>query len=163
MASVELLRRFPLFAGQNNYMLEEIALISDEVQFKKGEWLFHEKDEATRFYVILEGSFALSMYLFVRGEGTHFQAASSLEKGELVGWSALVKPYSYTLGAQAEEDSRVLEIQAEPLRELLDDNPENGYFLMKKIAEVMSERLDYMYIQLSSLAVETITRPTGVK
>ena len=159
MISVELLRRFPLFAGQSFYMLEEIASISEEVEAKKGEWLFRENEEASKFYVILEGKIGLSLYLFVGGEGQHLQAISSLGKGELVGWSSLVKPNVYTLNGQVEEDSRLLVIQAEPLRELLDDNPECGYHLTKRVAEVISERLVYAYIQLLSLADHSSMKP----
>ena len=46
MVSTELLRRYPLFAGQSHYMLEEIAMLSSEVTKAEGEWLFHENEDA---------------------------------------------------------------------------------------------------------------------
>lgn len=155
MVTVELLRRYPLFARQSYYMLDEIAMISEEVEVKKGEWLFHEDEEATKFYLILEGKVALTMYLFIKGEGQQLQTTSPLEKAEIVGWSALVKPYKYTMGAIAEENSRILAIDAKSLRELMDDNPEYGYHLIKNVAEVISERLTYKCIQLLSLVPDT--------
>ncbi len=155
MVSPELLRRFPLFAGQSPYMLKEIAMISEEVELEAGQWLFQEKDEAKKLCLVLEGGIALTMYLYLNGKGQHVSMTSPMRKGEVVGWSALVKPYIYTLGAQAIEKSKVIVIDGPALVTLLDDNPEYGYLLIKKIAEVISERLVYQYIQWLSLVVDS--------
>lgn len=155
MVTVELLRCYPLFAGMSHYMLDEIAMISDKIQVAKGEWIFDENDEATKFYLILEGKVALSMYLFVRGEGQYLQTTSPLGKGEMFGWSALVKPHQYKMGAIVEEDCLLLTMDAKPMRELLDDNPEYGYFLIKNIAEVISERFEHKCIQLLSMVLDS--------
>jgi CRP-like cAMP-binding protein len=151
MVSTETLRRFPLFAHQSDYMLKEIAMISEEVDLEADQWLFHEKAPATKLCVVLEGGIALTMYLYLNGRGQNVSMTSPLGKGELLGWSALVKPHIYTLGAQAVKKSRVICIDAAPLSALLDDNPEYGYYMLHQIAEVMADRLVYKYIQLLSI------------
>lgn len=159
MVSPELLRQFPLFADQSFYMLEEIAILSKEVNVEKGDWLFREEEEASKFYLILDGKIELTIYLFLNGDGQHLKATSPFGRGEILGWSSIVKPYRYTLGARAKIKSRLLEIEAEQFRVLLDDNPEYGYSLMKKITEVISERLEFKYIQLLSLLLDSEGNP----
>jgi CRP-like cAMP-binding protein len=155
MISPERLRFYPLFAGQSYYMLKEIARISNEVIKEEGDWLFQEGDEASKFYIVVEGGISLTMYLHLNGKGQHIATTSPIEQSELIGWSSLVKPHGYVFGAKAAKKSRLLEIDAEPLRELLDDNPVFGYYLMKNITEVIGERLEFKCIQLLSMVVDT--------
>jgi len=153
MISTETLRFFPLFAHQNDYMLKEIAMLSNERELEAGEWLFMQDDPALWLYVILEGAISLTLSLTRNGRKHDLAKMASLKRGEVLGWSSLVSPYTYSLGAQAVEPSRLIEINAGGLRELLDDNPYFGYFFMKNIAEVIGERLHYKCIQLLSLKV----------
>lgn len=159
MVSTELLRRYPLFAGQNNYMLEEIAMLSNEVVKAEGEWIFHENEEATRLYLVLDGAVALTVFVYFNGQQQHL-TSHSLDKNEIVGWSAIVPPHQYKIGARAIKDSRLLEINAVPLRQLLDDNPESGYHFLRQIAEVISERFMLVNIQILSLMADKETHPT---
>lgn len=159
MVSTELLRRYPLFARQSHYMLKEIALLSDEVELGAGEWLFQEGEEATKLFLVLDGSMSLTLYLYLNGLGQHVEATSPLRQGEILGWSALIKPHVYTLGAQAQETTRLLAIDAAPLRELLDDNPGFGYFFLKNVAEVLGDRLTGKCVQLLSIVLDSSGKP----
>jgi CRP-like cAMP-binding protein len=154
MVSTELLRRYPLFAGQNNYMLDEIAMLSNEITKAEGEWLFYENEEATKLYLVLDGAVALTLFVYLNGEQQHLASSHSLGRNEIVGWSSIVTPHQYKLGAKAVKDSRLLEIDALPLRQLLDDNPEYGYLFLRQIAEVVSERFMLVNIQIMSLMAD---------
>jgi len=162
MISPEVLRRFPLFAGQSFYMLDEIAMISNEVSVSEGDWLFHEEEDADNFYLIIEGEVSLTLFLYYKGSSKHLKTTSPLTKGELFGWSSLVPPHHYKMGAVAEKDSTVLVINGKALRQLFDDNPEFGYPFMKNIAEEISDRLEYKIIQVLSMVLEpTESGPEG--
>lgn len=154
MVSTELLRRYPLFAGQSNYMLDEIAMLSSEITKAEGEWLFHENEDATKLYLVLDGAVALTLFVYLNGEQKHLATSHSLGKNEIVGWSSIVTPHQYKLGAKAVKESRLLEIDALPLRQLLDDNPEYGYLFLRQIAEVVSERFMLVNIQIMSLMAD---------
>jgi len=154
MVSTELLRRYPLFAGQSHYMLEEIAMLSSEVIKTAGEWLFHENEEATRLYLVLDGAVALTLFVHLEGETQHLSTSHSLGKNEIVGWSSIVTPHQYKLGARVVKEAQLLEIEAVPLRQLLDDNPEYGYHFLRQIAEVVSERFMQVNIQILSLMAD---------
>jgi len=159
MVSTELLRRYPLFAGQSHYMLEEIAMLSNEVTKTEGEWLFRENEEANRLYLVLDGAVALTLFVSLNGEQQHLATSHSLGKNEIVGWSSIVTPHQYKLGARAVKDSHLLEIDAPPLRQLLDDNPEYGYHFLRQVAEVVSERFMLVNIQIMSLMVDKEKNP----
>ena len=159
MVSTELLRRYSLFAGQNNYMLEEIAMLSSKITKTKGDWLFHEDEEATKLYLVLEGAVALTLYVYLNGSGQHLSSSHSIGKGEIIGWSSIVSPHQYKVGAMAVKTSHLLEIDAPPLRQLLDDNPEYGYHFLRQIAEVVSERYMLMNIQILSLMTDKQIKP----
>ena len=136
MVSTELLRRYPLFAGQNHYMLEEIAMLSSEVTKTEGEWLFHENEEANKLYLVLDGAVALTLFVYLNGEQQHLASSHSLGKNEIVGWSSIVTPH-----------------------QLLDDNPEYGYHFLRQIAEVVSERFMLVNIQIMSLMADKENDP----
>jgi len=76
-----------------------------------------------------------------------------LRDGEVVGWSALVAPYVYNLGAQAAEKTHLIAFDCVALRQLLDDNPVYGYCFMKELTEVIGQRLISKCTQLMSLLV----------
>lgn len=159
MVSTELLRRYSLFAGQNNYMLDEIAMLSSETTKAEGEWLFQENEEASKLYLVLDGAVALTLFVYLNGEQKHLATSHSLGKNEIVGWSSIVTPHQYKLGAKAVKESRLLEIDALPLRQLLDDNPEYGYLFLRQIAEVVSERFMLVNIQIMSLMADKEDNP----
>ena len=159
MVSSELLRRYPLFAGQSHYMLEEIAMISDEITKKEDDWLFQEQEVANKMYLVLDGAVALTIFVHLHGSGQHLSSSHSLGKGEIIGWSAVVPPHQYKVGCIAVKDSHLLEIDAIPLRQLLDDNPEFGYHFMQQVSEVVSERFMQMNIQILSLIADKQLNP----
>ena len=161
MVSTELLRRYPLFAGQNNYMLDEIAMLSSEIVKAEGEWLFHENEDATKLYLVLDGAVALTLFVYLNGEQQHLATSHSLGRNEIVGWSSIVTPHQYKLGAKVIKESRLLEVDALPLRQLLDDNPEYGYHFLRQIAEVVSERFMLVNIQILSLMADKEKNPAA--
>jgi CRP-like cAMP-binding protein len=135
-------------------MLKEIAMLSNKKKVKKDAWLFMQDDPALWLYIILEGAMSLSLIVQRNGHGEHIERLGLLGRGEILGWSSIVKPYLYSLGALAEQDTELIEIKAGGFRELLEDNPYFGYNFMKNIAEVVSERLKFKCIQLLSMHVE---------
>ena len=152
MISLEILRYYPIFAGQNAEILKQIAMLADEQEIREGGRLFFEGEIANTLCLIQEGAVSLTMNLGEYGE-RRIEKLDPLGKGEVVGWSALIEPHEYTMGAMAEEQTRYVAFDGQALRELLDDNPEAGYYLYKKLAEVMGHRLVSKCTQIMSLMI----------
>lgn len=154
MISQELLKWYPLFAGLSPYLAKEIALISNEIEVKEGEWLFYEEAESDKFYIVIEGSISLTTNIYLNGQSRNLEVVDPIGPGEIVGWSSLVEPHIYTLGGRAKEDSRLIEINVPPFRDLLEDNPEFGYKIMKNISKIIRERMNNTCIQLLSITLD---------
>jgi CRP-like cAMP-binding protein len=108
---------------------------------------------------VLDGAVVLTLFVHLEGEPQHLSTSHSLGKNEIVGWSSIVTPHQYKLGARAVKETHLLEINAIPLRQLLDDNPEYGYHFLRQIAEVVSERFMQVNIQILSLMADKENDP----
>ncbi|MGD8457234.1 MAG: cyclic nucleotide-binding domain-containing protein [Anaerolineales bacterium] len=155
MISKRMLKWYPLFSNLSDYMLEEIALISTEIELNEGDWLFCEEAEADKFYIVIEGEVSLTTQIYIDDQVKHLEAAEPLCAGDFLGWSSVVKPHRYTLGGKARKKCKLIEIDAGSFRELLDDNPEYGYHIIKNISEVIGERLIGKCIQFLSVILDS--------
>lgn len=154
MISTRKLKWYPQFSGLSDYMLEEISLISNEIEVEEGDWLFYEEEGADKFYIVVEGEISLTTQIYIKNGVKHLEATEAIVKGEMLGWSSLIKPHQYTMGGKARVNSKLIEIDAKPFRELLDDNPEDGYHIIKNVAEVIGERLVGKCIQFLSMVLD---------
>ncbi len=148
MTSPETLRRYLLFDGQENGILGQIAKLGVEHSIEAGDWLFYQDDYAHSIYLIEAGKVALIKNMDPQGKRQ--VTVGAMGKDEIIGWSSLVAPYDYTVGAQVTQKAKVVVLDGRALRKLLDDNPEAGYHLMKKLTEMIGERLTSTYPQLNS-------------
>lgn len=155
MISIELLRMSPYFGGLSYYLLTEIAMLSKLVEIAEGEWLFYEGDEAENLFVILEGTICLTINIFLNKKARDIEVCTPAKAKDLLGWFAVVRPYKYVFGGKAIEKSKLIAVESEPLRMLLDDNPEEGCEIFKNISELIGERLIQSHIQCLSLALES--------
>jgi len=139
MISTEKLSQFSLFNGLPESLLKEIAAISNEVTANKGEFIFREGEKADKLHFLLHGSVALRVKLTSRPESVTVSFVSSPYQS--FGWSGVVAPNHYTSSAECDEDSNLLIIPAGPFMDLLEQNPEHGFTVMKRIAEIIADRL----------------------
>ena len=152
MSSPELLRRYPLFAGQDDEMLKKIAMLANKEEKDAEKWIFFEGEVAKTMYLILDGAVSLTMNMGEIGD-KRLEKLTPIKEGELVGWSALIPPHTYNLGAQAAEKTHLIAFDGVAMRKLLDDNPVYGYYFMKNIAGVIGQRLVSKCAQLMSILV----------
>jgi CRP/FNR family cyclic AMP-dependent transcriptional regulator len=150
MVSPETLRFSPLFVRQDAGMLAKIAMLAEEKEVEAGYQLFFEGEVARSLYLILGGSVALTMNVGEKGD-QRVERLEPIGKGQVAGWSSIVKPHIYKLGAYADEASHLIKFDADGLRALLDENPSYGYYFMQKLAEVIGERLLSKCVQIMSM------------
>jgi CRP-like cAMP-binding protein len=150
MISPEALRFYPLFAHQNADILAQIAMLATEKEVEAGYQLFFEGEVAKTLYLVLDGSVVLTMNMGKKGD-QKVEELEPLTKGEVAGWSSIVKPHIYKMGAYTGQKSHLVAFDGEKLRALFDDNPNFGYYFMQKLAEVIGERLISKCVQIMSL------------
>jgi CRP-like cAMP-binding protein len=139
MITTDALSRFDLFNGLSESLLTEIAVLSEEVSVKQGEFIFREGEKADKLHFLLNGSVALRVKLTSRPESVTVSFVSMPYQS--FGWSGIVAPNHYTSSAECDEDSNLLIIPAVPFMKLLEANPESGFKVMQRIAETIADRL----------------------
>jgi CRP-like cAMP-binding protein len=139
MISTDTLSQFNLFNELPDSILKEIAAIAREVPVKQGEFIFREGEKADKLHFLLHGSVALRVKLTSRPESVTVSFISTPYQS--FGWSGVVAPHHYTSSAECEEDSNLLIIPAQPFIDILEQNPEYGFTVMKRIAEIIADRL----------------------
>ena len=116
---------------------QRLMALAREVSFPAGTRLFEEGGRADRFWIIRTGTVDLDM----RVPGRRPAVIESLGHNELVGWSWLLTPHVWHLGAEAASPLRAYEFDAEEVRELCEEDPEFGRAVARWVGEVVAHRL----------------------
>ena len=149
MSTAYSLRRYPFFTNLEDNYLEKIYKLGKVKDLDNDEWLFKQEDPAKNIYLITEGKIALAIMF----RDHNHDRLNPYMRGEVIGWSALVKPHVYTMGAVAEAPSKVLSFDGKSMLTLMEENKEQGFILPRNLTETISERLINRNIQLMSLRV----------
>ena len=108
MISPERLRAYPYFAGANEESLRELAMASEELTFQEGQVLFREDQTAEHLYILIRGEVDIQYEL---NTGEH-RTVDTVVAGDVLVWSALVRPYRTTALAIARRMSEVIAIDS---------------------------------------------------
>lgn len=152
MISPEVLRRYPFFSFMSHEQLREVAMITDEVKYEKGQILFNIDEDANHCYLLLEGAIDLH-YVIADEHDPKLRkefVVGTINPGEVLGISSVIEPFVYTATAHAINDSRLLKTDAVALRELCASNPELDYGLQRMMAKSTKERLHATRILLAA-------------
>ena len=125
------------FAGFSEAHLTLFAEAAREMHFEAGESIMEEGSPANRFYLIMEGKVVLGAELEDRG----IVPVQTLGRGDNLGWAWLFPPYHLHLSARALSPVRVIFFYGTWLRDEAEKDHEFGYQLMKRVAEVVIQRL----------------------
>ena len=140
-----IIKQQPFFADFPNKHLKLIVSCARNVRFDEGHALFHEGDVADQFYLVREGAVAVSV-ITPKGCVT----VQTVGDGDILGWSALVAPHKMTGIATTRKPTRLIRIQAQPLRELCERDPLLGYRLSTQVVRLLADRLEGARAQLAT-------------
>jgi CRP-like cAMP-binding protein len=150
MISIETIKKYSLFDHQNDEMLARISELAREIEIEADEQLFSQGDAAKFLYLVMDGSIVLTMNIKQKGDQI-IEELEPLGKDRVVGWSSLVRPHVYKMGAYAKKQSHLIAFEGEKLQQLFDDNPGFGYYFLQRLTEVIGSRLIGKCVQLMSL------------
>jgi CRP-like cAMP-binding protein len=140
------LKHFTLFSGLDHGFLDQLIELGEEVTLPGNEWLFREGDDAIALYLIVDGRVTLKFTLNEE-KGIHGDL-KTLSKGDTFGWSALVKPHVYRFGAMTDTSVKLIRLDRELLRSIMEAHPQQGFLLMQRITETMASRMHAMSEQM---------------
>ena len=101
MTMINTLEKFEFLEALKQSHLKRIANLCRGESYREGQIIFKEGDKADELYLLVEGGVALEMdVLPVPTRPVIPTAVEVIRESEIFGWSALVKPYIYTLSAR---------------------------------------------------------------
>ena len=149
MVSVDLLRQFDFFQGFSNEQIKKLADIATEESYRAGVQIYKKGDPAKKLYLLEGGKIVLAMETYMGTARPPVQVTVDIiTKGDAMGWSAVIEPYVYTLGARCIDDSKAIAFDGDKLRELLNKDIKLGYAFMQATAKVIATRLTHTEIIL---------------
>ena len=125
---LEMLKRVPLFAGLNHKQLEELEMITDEIDVTSGTVLVREGRVAHEFFIIVSGEVAID-------QGG--RVINNLTSGDFLGEIALVDGGPRTATATASTPCRLIVLTHAGFHQLLDTSPD----IRRSVMEALGQRV----------------------
>lgn len=126
---------------------DQLMSLAREVSFATGERIFNEGRRADRFWIIHTGTVALDLHV----PGRRAAVIETLGAGELLGWSWLIPPRHWHLGAEAGSPVSAYEFDAAAVREQCRKDPVLDHTLCMYVAGVIADRLRAARVRLLDL------------
>jgi CRP/FNR family transcriptional regulator, cyclic AMP receptor protein len=153
---VSALQAIPWFEVMTTDHFNKMVGISKILKFEPGQSIFHEGDKEDYLYIVLEGRVAIEISIPGRGRIRILTA----DPMDVVGWSSVTPVVRQrTAGARAVFPSRLVAIDANNLRRLCDEDHSLGYYVMRRLANVVAGRLLTTRLQL----LDMFANPTEYK
>ena len=150
----------PFLAGLDAKALSHLADCAIAAEFKPGQIILREGEQANRFYLIESGKVELEAQT---PDGGHV-VIDTIGAGELLGWSWMFSPYVWRFTARASEPTRVIFFYGEILRGYCERDHTLGYELFKRMAPTMVKRMQKARETLIGVHAGTISlKPVTVR
>jgi CRP/FNR family transcriptional regulator, cyclic AMP receptor protein len=134
----------PFLRGLKPAHLAVLAENSMRMHYETGALIFREGDPANRFYLIERGKVSLESSR--REEPV--VPIQTIGPGDVLGWSWLYPPYYWHFDARAVEPTTAIFFYGTRLREQCEEDHDLGYELMKRMTQVVIQRLQATRKQL---------------
>lgn len=134
----EFLGGHPLFADLSDSHLAFLAANATERRHEKDEVVARQGERADRFVLLLEGELAVEIPAIT---GPRLEV-TRLGKGQVFGWSWLIKPYQWHFNARTTRPTVVLDFDGNAILAHCEEDAAFGYALFKRFSSLMGERLE---------------------
>ena len=153
MSPTDLLAGVDLFGDLTPQELLHLADASTTEDLRRGDVLFHEDDEPDTLYVVVNGRIAIAK----RSVDGRESVVALMETGDLFGEMGLFEPLGRSAEARALEQSQVLAIGYEPIRQVYEQRPE----LLWGVVALLAGRLRTMDVALADSVFLDVTGRTA--
>lgn len=119
-----------------------------QVEFAEGEMILKEGDPASQFFLIESGRIRIET-------GTeNGKSVQTVGPGEVLGWSWMFPPFAWHFSAYAMEPTKCALLDGGHLLVTAEENPKFGFDLMRRISQVLVERLQATRKKMLSASVQ---------
>ena len=149
MIAVNFLKEFAFFKDFSSDQLKKMSSVATKESHMAGEHMYQKGDAARSLFLIKEGKVVMFMESYVgTGKPPMPVTVDIITKGESMGWSAVVEPYVYSLGAHCIDNTDFIAFDSIKLRKLMEKDAALGFRIMQAVAKVISTRLTHTRIIL---------------
>ncbi|MEM8863917.1 MAG: cyclic nucleotide-binding domain-containing protein [Planctomycetota bacterium] len=153
------LRGHRVLAGLTDDRLGQFVAVAQPVEHPKGTVIFREGDPAAFVLFITDGNAALELCAPAVGCRRILTAGP----GELLGWSAILGQPAYTATARALDDLRAVKIDTPTLQQIVADDYQIGYELMRNTALTLAKRLRVARLQAADVFGKQVEEAEATK
>lgn len=140
MINTDILRQQVLLEEIDEAGLNKISNVIKKISFKKGEYLFKEKEDTKGIYLINSGKIEISK---VTSDGWK-QTLAVLTPGHFFGELSILEKRRHEANAVAVEDTEIFIITKEDFEKMEQEDTALTSKIIKKLALVMSKNLRRM-------------------
>tara|TARA_B100000287_G_scaffold134987_1_gene126984 strand:- start:478 stop:1137 length:660 start_codon:yes stop_codon:yes gene_type:complete len=153
MTTADFLRSIDMFSELDDAMLEPIVDQSKTLDLQRGDVLFQSGDDSSDLYIVTRGRIAIGNRSFDGRESL----VALMESGDLFGEMPLFSNDGRSAEARALEESSVVVIPYQPVKDLYDENPS----LLWRVVEMLVSRLKSTDIALADTMFLDVTGRTA--
>ncbi len=144
MISLDFLKIVDIFNHLNENQLALASKGCREKQYRNGDLLFKDGEDANQIWIVQEGKVDLRFDLPGR-ETSEVTTFYSEWPGSTFGWSCFVSPYKYILSAYcASMGCNVLQLDKHFMLSLFEEDSQMGYTIMSNITRIIRSRFQMM-------------------
>ncbi len=148
-----LIQALPLFAGVDPETLQDLLKFSRIVSHNKGALIFMQGEQASRFYIVMEGW----VKLFKGNADGQESVLQVMTVGGTLLETVIFNNSPFPVNAQAVDDVKLLSIPASIIREKLQNNKELAINMLATVAG----RSQALISQFEQLTLKTVTQRVG--
>jgi CRP-like cAMP-binding protein len=126
---------------------DQLMPLAREVSFANGERIVNEGSRADRFWIIRTGTVALDVHV----PGRRAAVIETLGAGDLLGWSWLIPPHHWHLGAEARSPVHAYEFDTAAVQDVCAKDSALDHALCMYVARVIADRLRAARVRLLDL------------
>ena len=153
MTTADFLRSIDMFSELDDALLEPIVAQSKTLDLQRGDVLFQSGDDSSDLYIVTRGRIAIGNRSFDGRESL----VALMESGDLFGEMPLFSNDGRSAEARALEESAVVVIPYQPVKDLYDENPS----LLWRVVEMLVSRLKSTDIALADTMFLDVTGRTA--
>jgi CRP/FNR family transcriptional regulator, cyclic AMP receptor protein len=147
------LHRIPWFTDLDQSQLDCLASISTLYELDEGDVLFKEGDREDYLYILLEGQVVLEVEVPTRGIVPVYTA----EMLDIIGWSSMTPIVRQrTASVRATKSCLLLGLNSKLLQQMCEEDHDLGYIIMKRLANVVANRLLTTRLCLIDMLVQDV-------
>ena len=153
MATADFLRSIDMFSELDDTLLYPIVAQPKTLDLQRGDVLFQSGDDSSDLYIVTRGRIAIGNRSFDGRESL----VALMESGDLFGEMPLFSNDGRSAEARALEESAVVVIPYQPVKDLYDENPS----LLWRVVEMLVSRLKSTDIALADTMFLDVTGRTA--